>query len=72
MQAKVTPMNDDERKKLPQWAKDRIEADEAMGELETSASPGLMVVGTLYIAFRIGLFVGICVLMYLIGKAVVG
>jgi len=61
----------EERDELPRWARDRLEAEESMGELETSASPGLVVAGTLVILLRIGLFVAFCALIYLIGRAVV-
>ena len=61
-----------EREKLPRWAQERLDVDEAMGQLEDSAPPGVVVAGTLYIAFCIGLLVLFCVIVYLIGKAVVG
>lgn len=45
-------MMDEDRKKLPQWARDRLDADELMGDLETSASPVLVVGATLAILLR--------------------
>ena len=58
--------------KLPQWARDRLEAEEAMGEMETSASPLLIariIVGWSIMAGLIALF---CAAVYAIGGWVVG
>lgn len=64
-------MDEEEREKLPKWARERLEVEEDMGTLETSASPATVVLGTFYILFRISIFVLGCVIIYLIGKAVV-
>lgn len=58
--------------KVPRWVQDRMEAQEAMGELQTGASVGDFVGVTLALLFRWSLFVVFCVIVYLIGKALVG
>jgi hypothetical protein len=65
-------VKEEERKKLPQWARDRLEAQDAMGEMETTPPVGVSIVAILYILFLIGFFVVGCVVIYLVGKAVIG
>ena len=62
----------DDEKRLPKWAQERLQADEAMGEMRSSATAGEAVLGVLLIAFEIGVFIGGCVLVFLIGRCVVG
>jgi hypothetical protein len=56
---------------LPQWARDRLRAEDQMGTLEDTAPP-LAVVGVLIgLSIRLGIFLGFCVMVYLIGRAIV-
>ena len=60
---------------LPQWAKDRLKADEAMGPppsmstIETVVIAVRLVVGLLIIA---GLCALGCVVVYVVGRALIG
>lgn len=60
----------------PQWVRDRIKMDEAMGPAPGMDEPvsetigysvGLMAV----LAFRLAIFIGFCVVVYLIGRWIV-
>lgn len=59
------------KSKLPKWAEDRLEAEEEMGSLESSAPLGLTVAVLFVWAVQIGIFIGFCVLVYIIGRAIV-
>jgi hypothetical protein len=59
--------------KLPKWAQDRLKAEEAMGgPLQTTAPIGLTVWVFVRLVVTLGLWVAGCVLVYLVGRAVVG
>lgn len=60
-----------DRDKLPQWARDRLDIQEKMGELETSTPPLVGLLFILYYPFVIALWIGGCAAIYLIGKAIV-
>lgn len=60
------------KEELPEWAKDRMEAEEQMGAMQSSATFAEGFFGLLYIAFRIGFFVGFCVLVVLVGMCAIG
>lgn len=62
----------DDEKHLPQWAQERLRIEREMGPLESNASPATVMVGLLVIFLRIGILVLLCVIIYVIGKAVVG
>lgn len=54
------------------WAEDYAEYQEQMGTLRTGASAGDMVGVTIGLAIQIGLVVAACVVMFSVGKCVVG
>lgn len=61
-----------EKKDLPKWARDRLEDEAKMGNMESNASIGFSIGMLFVIALEIGAFVLGCVFIYLIGRAVVG
>lgn len=60
------------REDLEPWARDYADHQEEMGELNSSATLAEVVGGMLALAIRLGLFLGMCVVIYLIGRAIVG
>lgn len=57
----------------PRWVKDYEEYTEQMGDpIPTTAGFAATAGGCLFIALRLGIFVLFCVVVYLIGRAVVG
>lgn len=65
-------MDEQDRKNLPQWARERLEAEEQMGELESSASPGTLLAGVVVLVLEIALFLAGCAIVYLVGRALIG
>lgn len=57
---------------LPQWARERLEVEQEMGTAQTNAPPLLILGVIVWSAFRLAIFVLLCVVAYMIGKAVVG
>jgi len=57
---------------LRRWAERERSVQEEMGELQTSVPPGELLIHILVMLFNIGFLVAACVVMYLIGRAIVG
>lgn len=65
-------MIDPNNKDMPRWARERLEAEMGMGVAETSASPFLIVIVLGAVALRLAVLAALCVVIYLVGRAVVG
>lgn len=57
---------------LRKWVESERAIQEEMGELQTSVPPGELLIHILVILFNIGFLVAACVVIYLIGRAIVG
>jgi len=58
--------------KLPQWAKDRLEAEAKMGKMETHAPIGFSLGVVAILTMEVVFFLISCVIIYWVGKAVLG
>ncbi len=60
--------------RVPQWVEDRMRADALMGPLEDSPAEKAAVVGGVFIGIAINVifWIVVAVVLYAVGKAVVG
>ena len=62
----------DEEMELPAWAREKLAHDRDMGQLSTSGGVAQAAGFSLILGLEIGLFVVFCVVVFLVGRCVVG